>query len=117
IDFGLSHPALFELMFTASELHTSDPELVTAQQRAIDALRTAVDTLADGDEVPPSQTPHLAMISWAFVHGVTVLARGGALQAAAPLPAPNGEDLIHTLTDLFAHVIGRDAAETSQSRQ
>src|SRR5262249_61158792 len=31
IDFGLSHRALFELMFTPSELHTLDEELVAAQ--------------------------------------------------------------------------------------
>ena len=35
IDFGLSHPALFELMFTPSELHAADAELIAAQQQAI----------------------------------------------------------------------------------
>src|SRR5690625_6528749 len=38
IDFGLSHPALFELMFAPGEVHTTDPELVVAQQHAIGEL-------------------------------------------------------------------------------
>jgi AcrR family transcriptional regulator len=34
VDFGLSHPALFELMFAPGELHTDDPELAAAQQHS-----------------------------------------------------------------------------------
>jgi AcrR family transcriptional regulator len=107
IDFGLSHPALFELMFTPSELHADDPELMAAQQQAIGALTTAVRRLA-GLDMTPSGTPKLALISWALAHGLVVLARGGALQAAAAPQGTHAAELAHTLTDLFTRYVGDD---------
>jgi AcrR family transcriptional regulator len=107
VDFGLSHPALFELMFASSELHATDPELIAAQQHAIGALTTAVTRLPGIDAAPPD-APKLALISWAFVHGLVVLARDGALQAAASPPASNAAELAHTLTELFTQYVGDD---------
>jgi AcrR family transcriptional regulator len=109
IDFGLSHRALFELMFTPGELHASDAELIAAQQEAIGALTTAVGRLA-GIDTTPSDTPKLALISWALVHGLVVLARDGALQAAAASQAGSGSELAHTLTDLFTQYVAHDLA-------
>ena len=82
IDFGLSHPALFELMFAPGELHTDDPKLVAAQQQAIGSLTTAVGQLAGTDATPTDGPSKLALISWALVHGLVVLTRDGALTAA-----------------------------------
>ena len=115
IDFGLSHPALFELMFAPSELHATDPEFIAAQQQAIGALTTAVSRLA-GIDATPSGTPKLALISWALVHGLVVLARDGALQAATTPPATNGAELAHTLTDLFTRYVGDDLAGVNTNR-
>jgi AcrR family transcriptional regulator len=106
IDFGLSHRALFELMFTPSELHTTDAELTAAQQEAIGALTTAVSRPA-GVDPKPSDTPQLALISWALVHGLVVLVRDGALQTAAP-QTTDGAELAHTLTDLFTRYVADD---------
>jgi AcrR family transcriptional regulator len=107
VDFGLSHPALLELMFAPSELHAADPELIAAQQQAIGALTAAVSQLA-GVETTPSETPELALISWSFVHGLVVLARDGVLQSATTPPATNAAELAHTLTDLFTQYVGQD---------
>ena len=115
IDFGLSHPALFELMFAPSELHATEPELIAAQQRAIGALTTAVSRLA-GIDATSSGTPELALISWALVHGLVVLARDGALQAAATPQANNAAELAHTLTDLFTEYVGDDLAGVKANR-
>jgi AcrR family transcriptional regulator len=115
IDFGLSHPALFELMFTPSELHVTNPELIAAQQQAIGALTTAVSRLASIDATP-SGTPELALISWALVHGLVVLARDGALQAAATPPPTDAAELVHTLTDLFTRYVGDGLAGAKNSR-
>src|SRR5205823_2189253 len=71
IDFGLAHPALFELMFAPNELHATDPELIAAQQQAIGTLTTTVGRL-DGTNATSSCTPKLALISWALVHGLVV---------------------------------------------
>jgi AcrR family transcriptional regulator len=109
IDFGLSHRALFELMFAPGELHATDPQLIAAQKQAIGALITAVSRLA-GDDPTPSGTPKLALISWAFVHGLVVLVRDGALQAATAPHAIDAAELIDTLTDLFTQYVSDDLA-------
>lgn len=69
IDFGLGHPALFDLMFRPSELHADDPELRAAEAKALSRLRTVTDDQS------------LTLISWALVHGLVILARDGALGA------------------------------------
>jgi AcrR family transcriptional regulator len=109
IDFGLSHPALFELMFAPSELHADDLELLAAQQQAIGSLTTAVSQLAGIDASTPG-TPKLALISWALVHGLVVLARDGALQAAATPPVTDSAELAHTLADLFTQYVDDNLA-------
>ncbi|HEX4391308.1 MAG TPA: TetR/AcrR family transcriptional regulator [Mycobacterium sp.] len=115
IDFGLSHPALFELMFAPSELHADDPQLTAAQQQAIGSLTSAVSELAGIDATAPG-TPKLALISWALVHGLVVLARDGALQAAATPQATNAAELAHTLADLFTQYVGDDLADGKTNR-
>jgi AcrR family transcriptional regulator len=113
IDFGLAHPALFELMFAPSELHADDLELLAAQQQAIGSLTTAVSTLSGSDASAPG-TPKLALISWALVHGLVVLARDGALQAAAP--HTDSSELAHALADLFTRYVDNDLATAELSR-
>jgi AcrR family transcriptional regulator len=115
IDFGLSHRALFELMFTPGELHATDAELNAAQREAIGALTTAVSRLA-GSDPTPSDAQQLALISWALVHGLVVLARDGALQAAATPQAGTGAELAHALTGLFARYVAHDLAGVQTSR-
>jgi AcrR family transcriptional regulator len=115
IDFGLSHRALFELMFAPSELHATDPQLIAAQKQAIGALTTAVSQLA-GDDATPSGPPKLALISWALVHGLVVLARDGALEAAATPQAVNAAELTYTLTDLFTQYVSDDLAGAKTNR-
>jgi AcrR family transcriptional regulator len=107
IDFGLSQPALFELMFAPGELHADDPELIAAQQQAIGSLTVAVSRLAGIDTTPPD-TPKLALISWALVHGLVVLARDGALQGAPLTHATDATELAHSLADLFTQYISAD---------
>lgn len=115
IDFGLSHRALFELMFTPGELRATDAELSAAQREAIGALTTAVSRLA-GSDPTPSDAQQLALISWALVHGLVVLARDGALQAAAPPQAGSGAELAHALTGLFTRYVAHDLAGVQTSR-
>jgi AcrR family transcriptional regulator len=105
IDFGLSHRALFELMFRPGELHTDDPELIAGQERAIGALTAVVRRTGgdDGDDAPPT----LALMSWALVHGLVALTRDGALHAADPHHGGPAE-LAHGIADLFSRYVGND---------
>ena len=100
IDFGLAHPALFDLMFRPTELHADDRALGVARQEAVGTLSDAVGRHRPGE--PASRPPHLALTCWALAHGLAVLTRDGALGAAAGLTGPDAAaDLAHDLTDTF----------------
>lgn len=104
VEFGLANPALFDLMFRPGELHTDDLALQRSQREAIGELGAAV---AELDHPAPGSpgTPAMALVGWAFAHGLVVLARDGALQSAAD--TGDTADLAHTLIDTFsAYVIG-----------
>ncbi len=91
IDFGLTHPALFDLMFRPSELHVDDPDLRRAERAAIGVLSTTVDQLVPAGRVPgtaPDAPSTLALSSWALVHGLVVLTRDGALPGIAGVDDP-----------------------------
>ncbi len=103
IDFGLANPALFELMFAPDHLHEADSELIVAQQDAIGQLTAAVQRLTGAS----ADTPALALISWALVHGLVTLTRHGALQAAAG--AVDSTALAYRLTEEFAEHVGRSS--------
>ena len=80
VHFGLEHPALFELMFRPDELHPDDPALQRAQAESIGVLASATTTIAvegQPDDVPPV----MALVSWAFAHGLVALVRDGALRS------------------------------------
>ena len=106
IDFGLANPALFELMFAPDHLHRDDAELVAAQREAIAALTMTVKTLVNVDQTS-TDTPTLALISWALVHGLVALTRHGALRAAtATTQAGDAKGLADSLVEAFVRYVG-----------
>lgn len=104
LDFGLGHPALFDLMFRPSELCPEDPELRAAQRASTEVLVDAADRLGSSPVSGSVPVPALALTSWALVHGLVVLTRDGAL---APFTdgVADPADLAHTLTALFAEQV------------
>jgi AcrR family transcriptional regulator len=80
VRFGLGHPALFELMFRPDELHPDDPDLRRAQAESIALLASATSTIDVGGSQPDGVPPVMALVSWAFAHGLVALVRDGALQ-------------------------------------
>ncbi|CAJ1499902.1 TetR/AcrR family transcriptional regulator [[Mycobacterium] burgundiense] len=106
VQFGLRHPALFDLMFRPAELHPDDPTLTRSRQRSLSVLSAAVTELAPS-ELEPSGTPDLALLSWALAHGLVVLARDGALPNAAGR-APEDTSLPLGLIGLFSQSVAGD---------
>ena len=80
LDFGLSEPNLLELMFRPDLLRRDDAELQAAEQAAFDVLAQAIT----GNGRPSGAPADLAMVAWAFVHGLASLARYGALGPGRP---------------------------------
>ena len=82
VDFGTSHPALFELMFASSELRPDDPDLLAAHEESLQPLREAA-----GGGTGAAGGQDTVVMAWVFAHGLVVLQRAGALGAAGGEPA------------------------------
>jgi len=114
IDFGLRHPALFDLMFRPSELHPTDPDLTHAQAEAIGVLNSVVVRVAPPTEPPPYR---LTLISWALAHGLLVLTRDGALPSAAGTDTPEGAaKLAHNLAGIFDAYVAHQMTATAAAK-
>jgi len=96
VHFGLEHPALFALMFRPEELHPDDPELRRAQAESIGVLASATATIDVDAQAPDGAPPAMALISWAFAHGLVALVRDGALGNVS-----GGEDAATLADDLI----------------
>lgn len=104
VDFGLAHPALFDLMFRPIELHTEDPGLQQAQAASIQGLAEAAAGLhAPGDLAPAT----LTVMAWALVHGLVVLVRDGALRDPTDAASPEPGALAHEVVTAFSRTVGR----------
>jgi AcrR family transcriptional regulator len=108
IEFGLDHRALFDLMFRPDQLHPDDPDLATARSQSLAVLVDALHASAPaGPETARHPPPDLALIAWAFAHGLVVLTRDGAL---LPTPASSPK---HTANDEHALVLSLITTFTS----
>lgn len=98
VHFGLEHPALFALMFRPEELHPDDPDLQQAQADSIGVLASATTTIDIGGDQPDGVPPLMALVSWAFAHGLVALVRDGALQnlAGSRDAAALADQLVHS---------------------
>jgi AcrR family transcriptional regulator len=105
VHFGLEHPALFALMFRPEELHPDDPELRRAQSESIAVLASATTTIDVGADQPEGVPPAMALVSWAFAHGLVALVRDGALQNVAAGAGADGQALADDLIAVFDRVV------------
>lgn len=84
VAFARANPALYEVMFRPGELRADDGDLQTARAASLQALNRTTRprdprTPADG-QVPAEE---VALVAWAFAHGVASLATQGALPHSA----------------------------------
>ena len=85
LEFAVSEPEWFDVMFR-SELHDRDhPELSEAAQAAFAVLMKAVEA-ACGDDIAENEVMAVALGAWSKVHGIATLWRDGALQMFADQP-------------------------------
>jgi AcrR family transcriptional regulator len=89
LDFGLTRPEMFEVMYGTEPLRADDPELAAARVYVMNLLSGAVtevraDRPADGDRPIPDPS----LMAWAFIHGLTQIARDGSLQRVTGSAGP-----------------------------
>lgn len=80
VDFALSHPAHFEVMFSPKLLDVDDPELQAAREITYAELRGGVEQLAAIGQA--YDAPAAVLAAWSIVHGIATLALTGNLDAS-----------------------------------
>ncbi|MCL3998282.1 TetR/AcrR family transcriptional regulator [Streptomyces lavenduligriseus] len=92
VEFALSHPAHFEVMFQPHLLHGDDPELTAAKKRTSRALYSAVEDLPAARRGPDTRRAGLA--AWSLAHGFATLQLSGSLPSLDDDPAETFRALV-----------------------
>lgn len=80
VEFAITHPAHFQVMFAPSLLDENDPELAVARGLTFAELQIGVDTLATNGQVEDAAAAVIA--AWSLVHGLATLALTGNLDGS-----------------------------------
>ena len=81
VEFGLDNAALFVLMFRVEQLDLTNADLMEQKTAAFAELDRIVREGTESAAFTTGQSAEvLALISWAFLHGLVVLAHDGALE-------------------------------------
>lgn len=92
VQFGLDHPALYRLMFTAWELTPADkhkyPELEQASEGCFKTLTDMLERQQKSGFLRPGMVEADALTIWSSVHGIAMLAIDGRIECACDNPPP-----------------------------
>lgn len=101
VDFALTEPALFDLMWRASLLDLTDGDLLGQKQRAFAILdrRIRGPHATIGEHIDPSMAPSYAC--WSLVHGFARLALDGAFGNHTNARIPIAADVLQNMLDLL----------------
>lgn len=83
VEFALTHPAHYSVMFQRDLFDEQDAELADAQARARAALNAGVANV--NQEVSTYASEDAQMSAWPLVHGYATLALSGSIHEAEPL--------------------------------
>lgn len=102
LQFGIDHPALFDLMFRPHQLRVDDAALRAAKAESFSVLEH-VAAAAQGRALNRgSAAGQQALLAWALVHGLVVLLRNGALQDATGIHSGReATELAQSLVDAY----------------
>ncbi|MGX1545655.1 TetR/AcrR family transcriptional regulator [Streptomyces adustus] len=93
VEFALSHPAHFAVMFQPQLLHGDDPELTAAKELASRALHSGVEDLPAARRGPDGRRAALA--AWSLAHGFATLRLNGSLPQLDDDPAETFRALVN----------------------
>jgi AcrR family transcriptional regulator len=105
VRFGLQHPSLYRLMFTAWELTPEDkhkyPELQAASERSFKTLTDMLERMQASGFLRPGMVEADALAIWAQVHGIAMLAIDGRIECACDNPPPVTDVLRYSLSAML----------------
>ncbi|WP_282608606.1 TetR/AcrR family transcriptional regulator [Pelagibius sp. Alg239-R121] len=94
IDFAMTNPALFRLMFSSKRPDFCQGELAEAATIAFEKLLDDVGRYRNGDPREDDGVMADAMSTWAMVHGLADLLNGGRMKFLQNLPRKRREELL-----------------------
>ncbi|MEV6853490.1 TetR/AcrR family transcriptional regulator [Streptomyces microflavus] len=97
VRFAATHPAHFQVMFQPDLYRADDPDLLSAQARATDALHAGVADLPPGGRGEDDRLAGVA--AWSLAHGFATLLLSGNLSDA--LEGRDPEEAFRSLTRLI----------------
>lgn len=108
VQFGLDHPALYRLMFTAWELTPEDKEkyaeLNEASERCFKTLTDMLERMQQNGFLRPGLPEADGLAIWAYVHGIAMLAIDGRIECACdeapPIPEVTKMSLLGLLNGM-----------------
>lgn len=105
VQFGLDHPSLYRLMFTAWELTPEDKEkyaeLNEASERAFKTLTDMLERLQQSGFIRPGMLEADGLAVWANVHGIASLAIDGRIDCACDEVPPIPDVVRYCLTSML----------------
>lgn len=93
VDFALTEPGLFQLMFRGERLDKSRPTLHAAMERAFGTLSGAVGASRNDDREAARTTRARAARAWSMVHGYAILLLDDRLNPLLNAGAPRADAL------------------------
>ncbi|NJM34433.1 MAG: TetR/AcrR family transcriptional regulator [Rhodomicrobium sp.] len=103
IEFALTHPALFRLMFSSDRPDFGDPALGKAAGEAFGALAEDVKRVTGADPYRSPTGMLDVMAAWSIAHGLADLMNSGRLRALLELPETQKDD---ALKSIIGRVVG-----------
>jgi AcrR family transcriptional regulator len=81
VEFAVSHPGHFAVMFRPDLVDGDDPDLAAATERTSSQLRTGASAATGSTpaEVTPAEVTLAATAAWSLVHGLATLLLSGAV--------------------------------------
>ncbi len=103
VQFAVSHPAHFEVMFSQDALIPGDHELTAARKEVYDLLIESIDRASQAGHLPGHSPELVAISAWSLVHGLASLLISGRIPDRAGLGNP--QHIAVAVTTLFTQAV------------
>lgn len=99
VDFAITNPHLFSLMFSSSHPDFDDPELDSASMKSFEYLMNSTGSENGEHDASGSVINIKAMAAWSTIHGVSELLLSGRMRSVLSLPKAKQEDTIRRILE------------------
>ncbi|MEX0346119.1 MAG: TetR/AcrR family transcriptional regulator [Rhizobiaceae bacterium] len=108
VDFALSNPALFNLMFTSERTDRDEDELCNAAAAAFDKLVSQTKDIVGRDPREDISAMTDVVAAWAMVHGLASLMNSGRIAVLQDMPIDQRD---RVLADIISRSIADRATD------